>query len=218
MTIEIVVETGASAKMRGFKYVRSNEIAVVSITGRRNDSDTPLRAVLHVCVERFATFLSLWLSYLSRHRLLLFAATPLSNHHNVVSRRRGVWGAGDFRWLPASSSRSPSVELVGSAGCVRFAGLTEVDRTKIFEAADFARTYGDSFILLSSTSLVTEECVRAIGTKVFPSGQSALDWASAVALVEEGQEVCIRASGNFDDRDASIDAFLSYELFQKIVV
>jgi hypothetical protein len=216
MTIELKIEVASSAKGHGFQYVRSANVAVVSIIGERSEPSTPLRAVLQACFARFDVFLREWLRALPYARVLLFAATPFSDRHNALSRRRGIWGIDALEWLPASTSRSPSVEISREDGGSRFVGLAEIPVEHVFEAADFARTHGGSLLLLSSRGDLTEERVRSTAASVFPKGESAVDWASAVSLVEEGEDICIRASGGFDDREASLDAFLREDLRRKL--
>lgn len=214
MITETTVETIASAKASGFRYVRSNSVAVVTVSSRRSDTSTPLKALFQACIMRLQAVLTMWLRELPGDRLLLFAATPLSDQHNSVSRRRGIWGIGGLQWLPATASRSSSVEIAGEGGS-RFAGLSEVGAAFV-EAADYVRTHGDSFLLVSPRADLTEERVRSMAATVFLKGVSAIDWAGVVGLVEDGEDIAIRASGGFDDREASLDAFLSNALLQRI--
>jgi len=148
-------------------------------------------------------------------KLFLFIATPFWEQHNAISRRRGIWGSAGLNWLPEHLPRSASIELSGEGGA-RFAGLTEVPATDIFEAADFVRTHTSNFLFVSHHRELTEERVRAIAKKVFPNGESTVNWGSAVEQVEEGEDICVRVSGGFDDREASIDAFLAIDLLQKL--
>jgi hypothetical protein len=95
---------------------------------------------------------------------------------------------------------------------MRFAGLVEIGLAELVEAADFVRTHDGSVLIVSRHAELTEERVRAIASRFFPRGEFATDWASVVEQVEEGEDVCIRASGGFDDREVWIDAFLSANL------
>jgi hypothetical protein len=215
MTISVRVEKALSAQANGFRYVHSGNVAVVSTIGTRDALNVSLRAVMQACVEHLDALLAGWLRVLSRHRLLVFAATTCSDQHNALSRRRGVWGSEDLSWLPQGAPRSLSVELSGELG-TRFAGLAEIKLTDLFEAADFARTNSGGFLFVSSAGDLTEERVRTISAKVFPKGDLALDWAGVIDGVEDGEEIRVRASGGFDDREASLDAFLSTELLSKL--
>jgi hypothetical protein len=216
MTIEPRVEVASSAKSSGFLYVRSENVAVVSVTGERRDPSTSHRAVLQACFARFEVLLRAWLVALPNDRVLLISATPMSDQQNVVTRRRGVWGTDGLRWLPTSAAKSPSVEVSGGEGGTRFAGLAEIPMEDLFEAADFVRTDGESFLLVSSRRELTEERVRSTVASVFPEGESTLDWAKVVALVEEEADMCIRTCGGFDDREAALDAFLRDDLLRKL--
>jgi hypothetical protein len=77
--------------------------------------------------------------------------------------------------------RSPSVEIIGAAGA-RFAGLAEVGKSDLFEAADFVRTHGGSFLFVSPRIDVSEERVRAMANKVFPKGESVVEWRNVVSV------------------------------------
>jgi hypothetical protein len=216
MTREIKIETALSAKASGFRYVRSNNVAVVSVIGERDTPSTSLRSKLHACAARFNVFLRRWLRALPQDRVLLFAITPFSDQHNALSRRRGVWGSEGLRWLPEGVPRSPSVAVTREEGGIRFAGLADVGQAGFFEAADFVRTHAGSFLSVLPHRELTEERVRSTVKRAFPTGESAVDWAGVIEQVEEGEDICIRACGGFDDREASIDAFLSADLLLKL--
>jgi hypothetical protein len=144
-----------------------------------------------------------------------FTATAFWDQHNALSRRRGIWGSDQLGWLPTDAVRSPSVEIIGAAGA-RFAGLAEVGKSDLFEAADFVRTHGGSFLFVSPRIDVSEERVRAMANKVFPKGESVVEWRNVVDLVEEGEDICVRVGGGFDDPVASIDVFLSADLLRSL--
>jgi hypothetical protein len=215
MTISVRIEKALSAQANGFRYVHSGNVAVVSTIGTRDSLNIPLRAVMQACVEHLDGLFAGWLRVLSQHRILVFAATTCSDQHNALSRRRGIWGGEDLSWLPQGASRSLSVELSGKQG-TRFAGIAEIRLTDLFEAADFARTNSGAFLFVSSAGDLTEVRVRTIAAKVFPKGDLALNWAGVIDGLEGGEEIRVRASGGFDDREASLDAFLSAELLSKL--
>jgi hypothetical protein len=216
MIIETTLETALSAKERGFRYVRSGHVAVVSVTGARGVSSISLRTVLKACVARFEATLHGWLLSLPHHRIVLFASTAFSAQHNALSRRRAIWGSEGLSWLPRAAARSDSVHINREDGEMRFAGLAEIDEASFFEAAEFMRTHAGSFLTVSARGDLTEERVRSIVAKVFPKADAAVNWSAAVAEVENGEDICIRASGGFDDPEASIDAFLSDGLLRKL--
>jgi hypothetical protein len=217
MTIETKVETAFSARARGFAYVQSAAVAVVSVVSERRDPSIPLRAAMQASAARFEVFLRACRQVLPQHRILLFVATPFSHQYNALSERRGVWGDGGLKWISAvEGSRSTSVQITGRQGAVCFAGLSEVTNEEFFEAVDFARTHDRSYLFLSPRRDMSEERVRAIAAKAFPAGDTGMAWAGIVSQVEDGEEICIRASGGFDDREVAIDAFLSDDLRRKV--
>jgi hypothetical protein len=216
MTIETRTEIASSAKAQGFRYVQSDDIALVSVISVRSESSTPLRDVLQVCAMKFQPYLRAWLRALPGARLFLFVATPPSDNHNALTRRRGVWGIDDLRWLPATAQRSPNVEVAVHQGGTRFVGFTAIPEESFFEAGDFARTHGASFLLVSSRDALLESEMKTITERVFSIGQSALDWTNVVSLADERDCICIRPSGGFDDREAVIDAFLRNELRRQL--
>jgi hypothetical protein len=214
MTIKTAVQVARSARAHGFRYVQSSNVAVVSVTGERDAPNTPLKTVMQACAKRFEVILRGWLRTLSQYRLLLFSATPFAQH-NALSRRRGIWGTEGLTWLGDAAKRSPCVEIASKAG-ERFAGLVEVGDANIFEATDFVRMHGGSALLVSRHGELTEERVRAMVAKLFPKGEAAVNWAGFVDQVGEAGDICVRASGGFDDREVSIDAFLSADLLQSL--
>ncbi len=58
--------------------------------------------------------------------------------------------------------------------------------------------------------------VRSLAATAFPQGVSSVDWGSVVAQAEGGEDICIRASGGFDDKEVALDAFLSDDLLRRI--
>jgi hypothetical protein len=215
MTISTKIEVATSAKANGFRYVRSEDIAVISVLAERDAPGTPLKTVLQKCVVRFEAFFVRWLGVLSHDRVFLFAATAPWDQHNAVSRRRGIWGTEHLGWLPTDAPRSPSVEIISEGGA-RFAGIVEIRNEDLFEAADFVRTNGGSFLFVSPRAGVEEERVRAMANKVFPKGEAVVEWGNAIELLGEGEDICIRVGGGFDDRQVSIDVFLSAELLRRV--
>jgi hypothetical protein len=189
-------------------------VAVVSVTGERDAPSTSLRTVLQACVERFEILLLGWLQALPNDLILLFVATPPCDQHNALSRRRGIWGSKGLGWLSGAAQRSPSVEVSDDVG-TRFAGLAHIERPAFFEAADFARTHGGSFLFVSPHSKVTDERVRSMVTKVFPKGTSEVDWSSVIDQVGKEADIAIRVSGGFDDPEISIDAFMLSDLLPR---
>lgn len=215
MTIDVRVEKAASAAAAGFQYVRSRDLAVVSIIGRRDSSCIPLAVTLKACIVKLEAFLSVWLRTLPLHRIILFAATMCSHEHNALMRRRGIWGSEGLGWLPPDAQRSNSVEIQGGEG-ERFAGLVLVGTGGLFEAAEYARTHRSAFLLLSSDVTLTEDRVRLLAQQAFPTGGSDPSWATILEQIVGREEVFIRASGGFDDPEAAIDAFLSGNLLDRL--
>jgi len=216
MTIDCPnIETAVSARANGFQYVRSDDVAVVSVTCDRSAAGIPLVTALQACLIRFEPFLRSMLDGRPGARLFMFVTTPFWGHHNVVARRCGVWVREDWGWLP-HASRSPSVEISRDVES-RFAGLAQIGDSLGFEAADLVRRDDASrFLFVSSDEALTEERVRTMFDKVIPQGQSAIDWASVVDQIGAGADACIRIGGNFDDREVSIDAFIPAELLEGI--
>lgn len=208
------LETAISARDAGFRFVRSSAVAVVSVAARRDSPTTSLQLVLEPCTARFAELLEGWLGVLHDHRIVLFVATPPRDPPNAVARRRGAWrDAPD--WLAETTSRSPSVEIVDDDR-VRFAALAEIGQQNLLAAAELVRTSSTSFLFVSSNRDRTEPRVRSLVATVFPDGAPHLDWGCVTSLVENSRDICIRVSGNFDDREASIDAFLAADLLRTL--
>ena len=65
---------------------------------------------------------------------------------------------------------------------------------------------------------LAEARVRSFVANSFPKGELALDWTAVIEPVQDSDEIRIRAAGGFDDREASLDVFLSTDLLHKLVV
>jgi len=208
------LETAISARDAGFKLVRSSAVAVVSVAARRDSPTTSLQIVLDQCAACFAELLDGWLGVLHDHRLLLFVATPPGDSPNAVARHHGAWRYAPD-WLAETTSRSASVEVV-DGDRVRFAALAEIGQQDLLAAAELVRTSSTSFLFVSSNRDLTEPRVRSLVATVFPDGEPHLDWGCVTSLVENSTDICIRVSGNFDDREASIDAFLAADLLRTL--
>ena len=217
MTTSIRIEICESAQASGFRFVRSPNVAAVSIIGCRDSLSVSLRTVLNACVERLEVLFSEWRASLRSHRRILFAATACSVQYNALDRRSGIWGSEGMGWLPTGAPRSPSVEIGGKQG-TRFAGLAEITASDLFDAADYARTHSGSCLLVSPELNLAEARVRSFVANSFPKGELALDWTAVIEPVQDSDEIRIRAAGGFDDREASLDVFLSTDLLHKLVV
>ena len=213
MTIKTTTEFAPSAKLAGYRFVGSADIAVVSTAGKRTSGDVPLRAVVEACVDRFGASLSEWLHILPQHQTALFIATPFWNH-NALQRRRGVWASDGLEWVPATAVRSPSIE-VSSDHATRFAGTVQIDDESLLDAAEFVRTNSGAFILISSRNVSAVEFIRETLSTGFRGTASAVDWNSLLEM-RRSDDIFVRVTGAFDDAEASIDAFLSADLLRKL--
>lgn len=211
MTISIRTELAVSAKLDGYRYVRSSNVAVLSIIGTRSGQDTSLRSVTKECACHFEARLQSLFRKVPDACLLLFVATPPTHQSNVLVRRKGVWTSGGLQWLSEEARRSPSVEVSGANG-LRFAGLAELRMADLFEALDLVRTQQSSFVLVSPDRDLTEARVRLMVAKLFPDGQAVVDWANAIDQICQREEICIRSIGGFDDQEVSIHAFFLSDL------
>lgn len=215
MTIGTKVDIADSASGAGFRYVHDSTVALLSVTGKRDAPSTASKSVLQACATRAAPLLLAILSTPSGGTLTLFAATPFWDHHNVLSRRRGIWGRDELSWLTADARRSADVEITRDSGS-RFAGLVEIEASSLFEAADFVRTHESSFLFMSKRDDLSDERVRALFAEVFPSSESTVDWGCVVDQIGKDAAACIRVSGSFDDPDVSLDVFMSADLLAKL--
>jgi hypothetical protein len=69
---------------------------------------------------------------------------------------------------------------------------------------------------LSPDPELSEQRVSTLARKIFPPGGAGIEWSKVLELVEEGEDICIRVTGGFDDREASIDSFLSSDLLRRL--
>lgn len=211
MTIKVNIAVARSARDLGFRYVRSADIAVVSVVGERDSPETSLTDVLQACMSQLRPRLHRWLLTLPAHKVFLFAATPFWDNPNVVARRRGIWGLESFRWLPRDATRSSVVEVKNEDG-IRFAGIAQIPEVALADAADFVRTNDSAVLFCSSHITMSESDVRSMFALAFPKGQLGADWAVLADGAAAQQDILLRVSGGFDDREAAVDALMSAEL------
>jgi len=211
MIIDVQVHASMSAASYGLAFVTSPSLGVIEVVARREVSSTPLQMLLDACTQRLAELLRVWSRTLPERRVLAFFATPFWEHHNALSRRRGIWGSRSMAWLPVDTPRSVSVTIAGHRGA-RFAGIAEIDEAGLPGCADCIRAQGSGFLLFSSDAGINDARVRALFEEAFPSGGSAVEWSNLLKKTEGRDDVAIRVYGGFDDPEVSIEAFLAANL------
>jgi len=214
MTIKTRVERAASAKAHGFRYVKADDVAIVSVVGERPNPTVSLTTVLHACVRRLTPLLAS-IDRLDVRRLLLFVATPFWDQPNALARRAEIWAREDLHWLPADAPRSPTVHIHRSDGS-RIAGLARIPESALMNVAEFVRKNRAAVVWLSANTDLDETRVRALFERAFPQGESQVDWASVTDAIAGGEDIVLRISGGFDDREVAIDAFMATWLLQTL--
>jgi hypothetical protein len=71
MTISTKIEVATSAKVDGFRFVKSANVAVVSVLSERDEPGTSLRTVMQTCIAHFEMFFLGWLRALSTDHVFL---------------------------------------------------------------------------------------------------------------------------------------------------
>ena len=197
MTVALTIEPSAS----DFAFVTTPGLGVVSATARRSSSMS--------VADAFATATTTFLPALEAMqrlwsaKLCMLAALPPRDVHNVLQKRRGLWGDESFAWARGA----PSVDLLVSAkDGERFVGVAELPRSLFARAADHARQDPTALLFLTTAPPLTSERVAALARECLDDWH--LDWSAATSRIGHDFECCLRASGNFDDVEVGIDAFL----------
>ena len=212
MTTNPRVDVSRCARSAGFRFVASDDVAVISVIARREPPSGSSITAMHACSARFELLLKRLLQWKTDARLMFFAATPFWEESTELKRRRGLWRRSELLWLNERAGvRSPDVEMVSGAS-TRFSGIAVLDTEAVADAAEHLRTHASSFLFIASAAEPTEERVRQTFSNVFPEGGTAIDWRRAIDHLGTDMSACMRATGSFDDPDVSIDMFTNSEL------
>jgi hypothetical protein len=63
---------------------------------------------------------------------------------------------------------------------------------------------------------IAEDEVQKVFSLAFPKGEASVSWASAVTSVADRNQILLRASGGFDDREVAIDVLMPTQLFETV--
>jgi hypothetical protein len=197
-----------SALAGGYQFVSSPDVSALSVGCERDPMGTSFDSALGACVEEVRRRVRSWKVLLPAHRLLLLAATPFWANAGAVQRRRGIWGSDEMKWLASGGSRSKDVEIRRDDG-IRFAGLAEIADDSLLEAAQYVRV-NESGVLFFSRGIGTSDIdVQETFALAFPKGGVGADWRSLTSHFATSDDAGIRVVGGFDDREVSVDVFMS---------
>lgn len=105
--------------------------------------------------------------------------------------------------------------LFESAEGVRFAGITQVEENTFPLAIELLRKYSSAIIISREDTIADEQSIKLIFSAAFPAHgnvqKTSVDWPNLVMNLCQGDSIVIRTSGSYDDRQASIDCFMSSE-------
>ncbi len=87
---------------------------------------------------------------------------------------------------------------------------------EVAAAADYVRTTGDSILFFSNSLPLTKEHALALCAQVFPSCESSVDWAAALGLLPETDDILLKVHGGFDDREVSVYGFMDSNLIKRL--
>ena len=183
----------------------------MSVVGTDSDFETPLREIGRACADRLHGILTRCHQKRPRDCLQLFVASHWERP-GAVMRKRGLWGKEELSWLSASAPRSAVVEVQeADTSRVRLAGLAQIELAALDDSIEFIRTHGNSLLIWTAQTEWAEDRVRELFSIAFPKAESRVDWGSVVETLLASEQMCIRAFGEFDDREVSVDVFLSWQ-------
>ncbi len=198
MTVSLTIEPSAS----DFAFVTTPGLGVVSATARRRLSTSVADAFATVTtafIPALEAMQRLWSA-----KLCMLAALPPRDVHNVVQKRRGLWGDESFAWARGATTTA-DVLLPTSRG-ERFVGVAELPLSLFSLAADHARQDPRSLLFLATDAARAPDRIAALASACLDEWQ--VNWSAATSRIGHDFECCLRASGNFDDVEVGIDAFL----------
>lgn len=171
-----------------------------------------LESMDKACVEAAAPLLFDNERLSEKHKVWLFLAHgPWQANSVMVKHRRlwrsfpSAWELGDFRLCGEAS--------VESREGVRFAGVAAVSRQGLFTATQILRGSNSGALLLSERDYCeTEDDLMRLFDDAFPSvngvPQGQVDWLNLSLARCPSDDVVIRVSGSWDEREASLDLIM----------
>ena len=184
-----------------YAFVRAPGIGVVSSAIERPSSMSVAEAFAATTAAFEPTLHAMQRKWSAQ--LWLLAALPPREVHNVLQKRRALWGDESFSWIRGELQASSEMLLPTRHG-ERYVGVAELPLPLFSRAAEHARKDPTALLFLTATPAV--ERVSALAEACLADWQ--IDWSAATSLIGREFECCIRATGNFDDVEIAIDAFL----------
>jgi hypothetical protein len=181
-------------------------LAAITFVATRSDSHQTLEGR---ALAAGSAALSLLTNAFPRdYRLWLFVVDGPLRNPSALSRHQKLWKG--HRDLVGSSDvvRIGEEFEIKSEGLVRYAGLLEISCDSCDKAISAARTNSSFAIIFSKRDDIDSQYgVRSIFSAAFPkgSGQTAVDWLSLAINLCPQEDILVRITGLFDDREAAAD-------------
>jgi hypothetical protein len=155
------------------------------------------------------------------YRLWLFVADGPWKHASRITSHQKLWKSHrDLVESDAVMKRGEEIELV-SNGLVRYAGILEVSYNSCDIAINAVRTTPSFSMFFSKRPNVDSvEGVRLVFSSAFPKKneieQIAVDWLSLALGLCPQDDILIRVTGLFDDREAAVDVIAMEDTILKL--
>lgn len=159
-------------------------------------------------------------AFTTRYRFWFVGFQSGARENTAVVRKHRYWSnymryelATVTSVLRAAPTSPVEIEIVQASG-VKYAGMIELTLGTISCAAELVRkSQTTSFILVSSrVGRASGKLLRSLHDKLMESSSreyESMNWTTVAGEMCALGDGVIRAAGNFDDREASIDLFVS---------
>lgn len=146
------------------------------------------------------------------HRVWLFLAHGPWQANSVMVRHRKLWKSFPSAW-DLDDFQLCREAMVESRAGVRFAGVAAVSRRGLFTATQILRGANSGALVLSERDYCeSEDDLMRLFNAAFPGAagapQEQVDWLSLALACCPSDDVVIRVSGSWDEREASLDLIM----------
>jgi len=150
------------------------------------------------------------------YKVWLFAAHGPWQPNSVMANHYKLWRSFQSEWR-LDDLRLGAESMVKSSEGIRFVGLAEVSKAGFFAATQILRRSMSCAIILSARAEISDErSIVQLFNSAFPlykgTAESRVDWLSLSLHCCQLGDVVIRVSGSWDEREASLDFFMSPKL------
>ncbi len=154
------------------------------------------------------------------YKIWLFASHGPWQPNSVMVNHNKLWKSFPSKWTLDNFLLSREVMLESSEG-IRFAGVAEVSKNSFLTPIQILRSESSCAIIASKRDYVdSERGVVHLFNSAFPTNngvpQTRIDWLSLALDCCSLEDVVVRVSGSWDEREASLDLIMLSRLLPRL--